>query len=196
MAFYIMVASRRLVIRQLVASEPEVPSPGAASVAAGWSIYAAATMADPSAGSAWYPTTAGLTAIALLYGLDAHLRGDRLAPALSLGALVGAWIADIMVLQLGNWRSLALTPLAFLFALLAFRGDRLGSLGAAFARVASPFVHAVAAMAIAWSMYLPLAVIGAGPASPHAFRYLARTFEALTPLLRPLSLPFNAPPIH
>src|SRR5260370_5395972 len=180
MAFYIMVASRRPVIRQLFASEPDLLIAGEASIAAGWSIDASATMADPPAGSAWYPTTAGLTAIALLYGLDAHLRGDRLAPALSLGALVGAWIADIMVLQLGNWRGQALTPLAFLFALLAFRGDRLGSLGAAFARVASPFVHAVAAMAIAWSLYLALAVVGAGQASQPAFGYLAWTFGALT----------------
>jgi len=180
MAFYIVVASRRPVIRQLFASEPEVLITGAASVAAAWSIYATATMADLSAGSAWYPTTAGLTAIALLYGLDAHLRGDRLAPALSLGALVGAWIADVMVLQVGNWRGLALTPLAFLFALVAFRGDRLGSLGAAFARVASPFVHAVAAMAIAWSLYLALAAIGAGQASQPAFGYLAWTFGVLT----------------
>src|SRR5260370_14978128 len=115
MAFYIMVASRRPVIRQLFASEPEVLITGAASVAAGWSIYATATPADPSAGSAWYPTTAALTVIALLYTLDARLRGDRLAPALSLGALVGAWLADTTALQLGDWRGPALTPLAFLF---------------------------------------------------------------------------------
>ncbi|HKV32185.1 MAG TPA: hypothetical protein VJT14_14370 [Candidatus Dormibacteraeota bacterium] len=181
MAFYILVASRRPVIRELFASEPELLITGAAGVAAGWSIYATATAADPSAGSAWYPTTAGLSVIALLYGLDAHLRGDRPAPALSLGALVGAWIADLMVLQLGDWRGLALTPLAFLFALIAFRGERLGSLGAAYARVANPFVHAVALMAIAWSTYPALAEIGAAQAvSRSAFGYLAWTFGALT----------------
>src|SRR6202023_602758 len=98
----------------------------------------------------------------------------------SLGALVGAWIADLMVLQLGDWRGLALTPLAFLFGLLAFRGDRLGSLGAAFARVAAPFVHAVAAMAIAWSLYTALGEIGAGQASQPAFAHLAWTLGALT----------------
>ena len=180
MAFYIVVASRRPVIRNLFASEPELLITGAAGIAAGWSIYATATMADLSAGSAWYPTTAALTVIAVLYGLDAHLRGDRLAPALSLGALVGAWIADLMVLQLGDWRGLALTPLAFLFSLVAFRGDRLGSRGAAFARVAAPFVHAVAAMAIAWSLYTALGEIGAGQASQPAFAHLAWTLGALT----------------
>src|SRR5213080_456001 len=181
MAFYVVVASRRPVIRDLFASEPEVLITGAATVAAGWSLYATATMADPSAGSAWYPTTAALTVIALLYGLDAHLRGDRLAPALSLGAFVAAWIADAMVLQLGDWRGLALTPLAFLLSLLAFRGARLGSLGAAFARVAQAFVHAVALMAIAWSAYPALAEIGQGQAvSPPAYGYLAWTFGALT----------------
>ena len=181
MAFYVLVASRRPGIRDLFASEPEVLITGAATVAAGWSLYATATMADPSAGSAWYPTTAALTVIALLYGLDAHLRGDRLAPALSLGAFVAAWIADAMVLQLGDWRGLALTPLAFLFSLLAFSGARLGSLGAAFARVAQPFVHAVALIAIAWSAYPALAEIGQGQAvSPPAFGYLAWTFGALT----------------
>jgi hypothetical protein len=180
MAFYIVVASRRPVIRELFASEPELLVTGAASVAAGWSIYATATMADLSAGSAWYPTTAALTVIALLYALDAHLREDRLAPALSLGALTGAWIADVMLLQLGDWRGLALTPLAFVFSLLAFRGDRLGRLGAAFGRVAEYFVHAVAAMAIAWSLYMALGEIGAGQASQPAFTYLAWTFGALT----------------
>jgi len=181
MAFYIVVASRRPVIRELFASEPELLITGAAAVAAGWSSYATATTADLSAGSAWYPTTAALTVIALLYALDARLRGDRLAPALSLGALVGAWIADLMVLQLGDWRGLALTPLAFLFTLLAFRGDRLGSLGAAFARVADPFVHAVALIAIAWSAYPALAQIGAAQGvSQPAYGYLAWTFGALT----------------
>src|SRR5207253_3586744 len=92
MAFYVVVASRRPGIRDLFASEPEVLITGAATVAAGWSLYATATMGDPAAGSAWYPTTATLTVIALLYALDAHLRGDRLAPALSLGAFVAAWI--------------------------------------------------------------------------------------------------------
>src|SRR5712691_9659558 len=181
MAFYILVASRRPVIRELFASEPELLITGAAGVAAGWSIYATATMADLSVGSAWYPATAALTVIALLYALDALLRRIRRAPALSLGALVGAWIADLMVLQLGDWRGLALTPLAFLLALLAFRGNRLGSLGAAFARVADPFVHAVALMAIAWSAYPALAEIGAarGVSQP-AFGYLAWTFGALT----------------
>src|SRR5256884_5249647 len=86
-----------------------------------------------------------------------------------------------MVLQLGDWRGLALTPLAFLLSLLAFRGARLGSLGAAFARVAQAFVHAVALMAIAWSAYPALAEIGQGQAvSPTAFGYLAWTFGALT----------------
>src|SRR4029077_10840620 len=56
MAFYILVASRRPVIRDLFASEPELMITGAAGIAAGWSIYATATMVDPSAGSAWYPT--------------------------------------------------------------------------------------------------------------------------------------------
>src|SRR5438094_8533517 len=134
MAFYVLVASRRPGIRDLFASEPEVLITGAATVAAGWSLYATATMADLSAGSAWYPTTAALTVIALLYAVDARLRGDRLAPALSLGAFVAAWIADAMVLQLGEWRGLALTPLAFLLSLLAFRGRRLGALGAGFGR--------------------------------------------------------------
>src|SRR5438105_4809408 len=181
MFFYILVASRRPVIRELFASEPELLITGAAGVTAGWSIYATATMADLSAGSAWYPTMAGLTVIAMLYGLDAHLRGDRLAPALSLGALVAAWIADLMVLQLGDWRGLALTPLAFVFAIIAFRGERLGSLGAAYARVANPFVHAVAVMAIAWSAYPALSEIGAAQAvSAAAFGYLAWTFGALT----------------
>jgi hypothetical protein len=181
MAFFILVASRRPVIRDLFASEPELLITGAAGVAAGWSIYATATATDPFAGSAWYPTTAALTVIALLYALDAHLRGDRLAPAFSLGALVGAWIADAMVLPLAGWRGLALTPLALLFSLLAFRGDRLGSLGAAFARVADPFVHAVALMAIGWSAYPALAEIGAAQAvSPTAYGYLAWTFGALT----------------
>ena len=181
MAFYILVASRRPVIRELFTSEPELLITGAAGVAAGWSIYATATATDPSAGSAWYPTTAGLTVIAVLYGLDAHLRGDRLAPGLSLGALLGAWIADLMVLQLGDWRGLALTPLALLFAMIAFRGDRLGSLGSAYARVANPFVHAVALMAMAWSAYPALAEIGAAQAvSRSAFGYLAWTFGALT----------------
>src|SRR5260370_37556686 len=109
MAFYIMVASRRPVIRQLFASEPEVLITGAASIAAGWSIYATATTADPSAGSAWYPSTAGLTAIALLYGLDARLRGDRLGPALSPRALVGRGIARLLGLRL---RTLAGSALA------------------------------------------------------------------------------------
>jgi hypothetical protein len=180
MAFYILVASRRPVIRDLFASEPELLITGAAGVAAGWSIYATATMTDPFAGSAWYPTTAALTVIALLYGLDAYLRGDRLAPAFSLGALVGAWIADAMVLPLADWRGLALTPLVVLFSLVAFRGGRLGSLGAAFARVADPFVHAVALMAIAWSAYPALAEIGAAQAvSQAAYGYLAWTFGAL-----------------
>jgi hypothetical protein len=181
MAFYVLVASRRPVIRNLFASEPEVLITGAASVAAGWSIYATATAADPSAGSAWYPTTAALTMIALLYALDARLRGDRLAPALSLGALVGAWIADTTALQLGDWRGPALTPLAFLFGLLAFRGARLGSLGAAFARVADPFVHAVALIAIGWSAVPALSEIGHGQAvSEPSYWYLAWTFGALT----------------
>src|ERR1700674_1889532 len=87
MAFYIVVASRRPVIRNLFASEPELLITGAAGGAAGRSIDATATMADPSAGSAWYPTTAGLAAIAVLYGLDAHLRGDRLSPGRRLGPL-------------------------------------------------------------------------------------------------------------
>ena len=69
-----------------------------------------------------------------------------------------------MVLQLGDWRGLALTPLAFVFAIIAFRGERLGSLGAAYARVANPFVHAVAVMAIAWSAYPALSEIGAAQA--------------------------------
>jgi len=181
MAFYILVASRRPVIRDLFASEPELLITGAAGVAAGWSIYATATMPDLSAGSAWYQTTAALTVIALLYGLDAHVRGDRLAPALSLGALVGAWIADLMVLQLGDWRGLALTPLVFVLSLVAFRGARLGRLGAAFARVADPFVHAVALMAIAWSAYPALAEIGASqPVSQTAYAHLGWTFGALT----------------
>ena len=181
MAFYILVASRRPVIRDLFASEPEVLITGAASVAAGWSIYATATAADPSAGSAWYSTTAALAVIALLYALDARLRGDRLAPAISMGALVGAWIADSSALQLGNWRGLALTPLAFLFGLLAFRSARLGSLGAAFARVADPFVHAVALIAIGWSAVPALSEIGQGQAvSQPSYWYLAWTFGVLT----------------
>src|SRR5260370_38979616 len=65
MAFYVLVASRRHVIRNLFASEPELLITGAASGAAGWSLYAPATRADPSPRSAWHPATAGLTAIAL-----------------------------------------------------------------------------------------------------------------------------------
>jgi len=49
MFFYILVASRRPVIRELFASEPELLITGAAGVAAAWSIYATATMADLSA---------------------------------------------------------------------------------------------------------------------------------------------------
>jgi hypothetical protein len=180
MAFYIVVASRRPAIRDLFASEPELLITGAASVAAGWSIYATVTMADLAVGSAWYPATAGLTVVALLYALDAQLRRDRLAPALSLSALVGAWIADVIAMQLGDWSGLALAPLAFLLSLLAFRGARLGSLGAAFARAADPSVHAVALMAIAWSVWLALGEIGVASSSQAAFGHVAWTLGALT----------------
>jgi hypothetical protein len=181
MAFYIVVASRRPVIRDLFASEPELLITGAAAVAATWSIYATATLAEPFSAAAWYPTTAALAVVAFLYGLDAHLRGDRLAPALSMGALVGAWIADTSALQLGNWRGLALTPLAFLFSLVAFRAARLGTLGAAFARFADPFVHAVALIAIGWSSVPALSDIGQGQTiSQASYWYLAWTFGALT----------------
>jgi len=181
MAFYIVVASRRPVIRDLFASEPEGLITGAAGIAAAWAIFATATSADLSIGSVWYPTAATLAVIALLYSLDAKLRGDGLAPALSLGALVGAWIAGINALELGDWSELAVTPLVGLFSLVAFRGDRLGSVGAAFARSAEPFVHGVALIAIGWSAYPALVQITQGAAvSGQAFSHLASTFGALT----------------
>src|SRR5260370_9215207 len=58
MAFYVLVASRRPVIRNLFASEPEVLITGAASVAAGWSLYATATATDPAARAPLNPTPA------------------------------------------------------------------------------------------------------------------------------------------
>jgi hypothetical protein len=85
-----------------------------------------------------------------------------------------------MVLQLGDWRGAALTPLALLLAVVAFRGYRLASLGAAYARVADLFVHAVALMAIAWSTYLAVGETVAGHSLQPGFEHLAWTFGALT----------------
>lgn len=181
MAFYIAVASRRPVIRNLFASEPELLITGAAAIAAGWSILATGTAADLNAGAAWYPLTATLVVVALLYAADAYLRRDVWSPALSMGVLVGAWIAAGNALQLGAWIGLAMTPLALVFAVVASRGDRLGSLGAAFARRADPFVHAVALIAIAWSAVPAASELADGQAvSQQSFWYLASTFGALT----------------
>ena len=180
MAFYIVVASRRPVIRDLFASEPEGLISGAAGIAAGWAIYATVTSTELSIGSVWYPTAATLAVIALLYGLDARLRGDGLSPALSLGALVVAWIAGINALELRDWSGLAVTPLVGLFAMVAFRANRLGSVGKAYARRAEPFVHAVALIAIAWAC-VPLlrseAFVGI---PPQPYWYLGTTFGAVT----------------
>jgi hypothetical protein len=180
MAFYIVVASRRPVIRDLFASEPEGLITGAAGIAAAWAIYATASSTDVAIGSAWYPTAATLGVIALLYGLDAKLRGDGLSPALSLGALAGAWIAGSQALELRDWSGLAMTPLAVLLSVVAFRGDRLGSTGKAFARWAEPFVHAVALIAIAWGSVPLLRSTDLMAIPPHSYWYLGTTLGALT----------------
>jgi hypothetical protein len=180
MAFYIVVASRRPVIRNLFASEPEGLITGAAGIAAAWAIYATASSPDLSVGSVWYPTAATLAVVALLYGLDARLRGDGLSPALSLGALTGAWIAGINALELRDWSGLAVTPLVGLFSVVAFRANRLGSTGKAYAHWAEPFVHAVALISIAWAS-VPLlrgsALVGI---PPQPYWYLGLTLGAVT----------------
>jgi hypothetical protein len=179
MASYIVVASRRPVIRNLFASEPEALITGAAGIAAAWAIYATGTSTDLSIGPVWYPTAATLAVIALLYGLDARLRGDGLSPALSLGMLVGAWIAGINALELRDWSGLALTPLVGLFSVVAFRANRLGSTGKAYARWAEPFVHAVALIALAWAS-VPLLRSASVGIPPQPFWYLGTTLGVVT----------------
>jgi len=180
MAFYIVVASRRPVIRDLFASEPEGLITGAAGIAAAWSIYATGTSADLSVGSVWYPTAATLAVTALLYCLDARLRGDGLSPALSIGALVGAWMAGINALQLDGWSGLAVTPLVGLLSAVAFRANRLGSTGKAYARWAEPFVHAVALIAIAWASVPLLRTTDFTQVPQQAYWYLGTTLGAVT----------------
>src|SRR5256884_5543208 len=80
---------------------------------------------------------------------------------------------------MSSW--LRCTKHSFFCTVWNFGEARFGSLGAAFARVAQAFVHAVALIAIAWSAYPALVEIGEGQAvSPSAYGYLAWTLGSLT----------------
>src|SRR6202158_926340 len=101
---------------------------------------------------------------------------------LALLALPVAWVGAIDLLELGNWRGPALSPLPLIYTLLLFESPKVRLAGDRFARFALPFVHASAVLSLAFTLYALaaqgwLAWVFASTAAGLAVAYIA--FRAL-----------------
>src|SRR5712664_2114899 len=138
---YSVIASRRLAI-----IPPTAPYFIHAVLAAGLYLL---TFHMVSRGQ-WMPFVVAETAAAYLvaYLLDVTLNRRRESGLVALALFGIAWTTATDALQLGMWRGAATSPLVALYAVVAFRGSRLGPLGELLSWNARWLAHFAAATAL------------------------------------------------
>jgi hypothetical protein len=168
-AVYSLIASRRLAI-----VPPTAPFFIHAVLAAGLYLLSFHMLTRGQ----WLPGVVATTAAAYLaaYLLDVILNRRHESAFVALTLLGIAWTSTTDAMQLGVWRGAATSPLVALYAVVAFRGARLGPVGELLSRNARWLAHAAAAAAlilafgdmneaghyIAWTGTLTLAGITVG----------------------------------
>jgi hypothetical protein len=114
---------------------------------------------------AWIPWVATATfailAGAYLFACALGAGGEEAVFALAM--LLAGWAAVAQDLQLGTWRGSMLAAAGLLLALIAFRAQRLGRVGALFARWSEPFIHLATGLGVIWAALDPLHVLANEP---------------------------------
>ena len=118
-----------------------------------------------AAAGAWVPwaATATLAVLAGAYLFACALGGDWEEAIPSLAALLLGWAALAQDLHLGGWRGSMLAALGLVLALIAFRAQRLGRVGALFARSSEAFIHLAAGLGLVWVALDPSHVLADEP---------------------------------
>jgi len=113
----------------------------------------------------WLPWS--LTAAAVTVGAGyvscVWLGGEREDAIFAVAALLVGWVALAQDLHLGSWRGSMLAAAGLLLALVAFRAQHLGRVGALFARWSEPFVHIAAGLGVIWVAFDPSRVLANEP---------------------------------
>ena len=121
-AVYSILASRRWKI---------IPSSATYFIHAALLAAAVVIGADMLSRNQWIPAVAAASAalFAIAYLLDTALNRREESALIALVLFGAAWVAGADALQLGWWRGATVAPLAVLYAVMAFRGARLGAVG-------------------------------------------------------------------
>jgi hypothetical protein len=135
-------------------------------------------VANMSERGLWLPYVVAVTAAAYLvaYLVDIAFNRRQESAIVALTLFGVAWISLTDALHLGWWRGAAISPLVALYAVVAFRGERVGEVGRSLSRNARWLAHTAAAAAlllafgdmyaaghwIAWTGSLTLVGITAG----------------------------------
>lgn len=88
----------------------------------------------------------------VLYAILAVRLGSRGYAALSMVALPVGWVGVLESAHAGTWMGAWLTALAFVYIAVAFPPIGSPRVVALFTRLAEPFIHAAAILALAWSL--------------------------------------------
>ncbi|HEY4746925.1 MAG TPA: hypothetical protein VIH38_05150, partial [Steroidobacteraceae bacterium] len=140
-AGYALIASRRLSIIPRTA-----PYFIHAASAGGFFLL----VVDLALRGVWLPNVVAATAAAYLvaYLVDVVLNRRQESAVVALTMFGVAWVCLTDALHLGTWRGAATSPLVTLYALVAFRAERLGEVGRLLSLHARWLAHVAAAAAL------------------------------------------------